>query len=223
MKKILFLLIALFLVSGCEKAEENDKEETKKGELSELKTAMNNLDNYSYEAEITVKTGYLDMTTTMECKEDVKNQTSYCTTSTYGVETEQYIDYAKQMMYSKTTTIYGGSNDWEKTKYNVSSNSYVDLSDYITDVKEEKKDGGTYYTGTINSKKLANAMSQADSSVNSSSIVSDDIDITVFVNSSNYIEKMSFTIVVAGMEEEVEVTFKNFNTSGTITIPASIK
>lgn len=61
-------------------------------------------------------------------------------------------------------------------------------------------------------------MSQLDSDVDTSNIVSDHINIRVFINSSNYIENMSFTIEIMGIEEEVEINYKGFNTSGDIVI-----
>ncbi len=66
-------------------------------------------------------------------------------------------------------------------------------------------------------------MSQMNSDVDTSNIVSGDINISVFINSSNYIEKMSFTIEIMGIEEEVEINYKGFNISGDIVIPSEAK
>lgn len=228
MKKILYFSLIVLLViciSGC------GKEENKINSNSELATAKRvmteNLNNYSYDVVMTAKTGIIDVTTNMSCKEDRKNQISYCETSTYGVKIEEYVDYKNQIYYSKTTAAFGGDSSngkWTTSKYTSGdTNTWINLNDYIFDITEERKDGGTYYTGTIDSKKLTTAMSQIDSDVDTSNIVSDDIDIRVFVNSSNYIEKMSFTIEIMGIEEVVEINYKEFNTSGDIIIPSEAK
>lgn len=186
-----------------------------------------NLSNYSYDVEITTKTGIMDLTTNMSCKDDRINQISYCNTSTYGVETKQYIDYKNKKTYYKSTALFGGdysNGKWTSSKYNGGkTNSWINLSDYIFNLTEESKNGGTYYTGTIDSKKLAAAMSQVDSDINISNVVSDDINISAFVNSLNYIENMSFTIEIMGIEEVVEINYKKFNQSGNVVIPAEIK
>lgn len=228
MKKILyFSLIALLVicVSGCGKEENKINSDSKLASAKKIMTE--NLNNYSYDVVMTTKTGIMDVTTNMNCKDDRKNQISYCSTSTYGVETEDYTDYKNKVNYSKVTVAFGGDSSngkWTTTKYNGGeTNSWINLNDYIFNITEESRDGGTYYTGTIDSKKLAAAMSQIDSDVDTSNIVSDDIDITVFINSSNYIEKMSFTIEIMGIEEEVEINYKRFNTSGDIVIPSEAK
>ena len=45
----------------------------------------------------------------------------------------------------------------------------------------------------------------------------------MFVNSSNYIEKMSFTMTIMGIEEVVEISYRDFNESGNIVIPVEAK
>lgn len=228
MKKILyFSLIALLVVfvSGC--GNEDNKINSDSKLVSAKKVMTENLNNYSYDVEITTKTGIIDVTTNMSCKDDRKNEISYCSTSTYGVETEEYIDYKNKTTYSKVTVPFGGDSSngqWTSTKYSGGdTNTWINLNDYIFNIKEESRDGGTYYTGTIDSKKLAAAVSQVDSDVDTSNIVSDDIDISVFVNSSNYIEKMSFTLEIMGIEEVVEINYKGFNTSGDVVIPSEAK
>lgn len=188
---------------------------------------MDNLDNFSYTANITIKTGIMDVTTTMNCKEDRKNQIGYCSTSTYGVNTEEYYDYGNNISYTKVTSPYSSdasNGQWTSTSYKSSNtNLWLNLNDYIFNINEEKQSNGTTYTGTISSKKLAEAMAQADSSVDTSSIVTKDIDISIFVNSSNYIEKMNFEIEIMSIAEVVEINYSNFNTSGTISIPSEAK
>ena len=228
MKKLLYSLLGIILligVSGCGSKEEKINVDSK---LSAAKNNMiNNLNNYSYDVVMTTKTGIIDVTTNMNCKDDKKNKISYCSTSTYGVETEEYVDYNNKITYSKVNVAFGGNSSnekWTTTKYSGGdTNAWINLNDYIFDITEEHKDGGIYYTGIIDSKKLAVAMSQVDSDVDTSNIVSDDIPISVFINSSNYIEKMSFTIKIMGIEEEVEINYKGFNTSGDIVIPSEVK
>ena len=227
MKKVRFLVIIAFVIiclTGCGK---NDAINTDSKIVAAKNQMLNNLNNYSYDVKITTKTGIVDVTTNMNCKDDRINKIGYCYTSIVGVETEEYIDYANQVNYTKVSTLYGndGNNGkWTKTKLkDNTSNSWINLSDYIFNLTEESKNGGTYYTGTINSKKLASAMAQADSNIDLNKIVSDDINIEVFVNSSNYIETMNYSIEIAGVKELVEINFKNYNTSGTIEIPSEVK
>lgn len=227
MKKLSFLFVITFTIiclTGCGK---NDVINTDSNIVVAKNQMLNNLKNYSYDVKITTKTGIVDVTTNMNCKDDSVNKIAYCYTSTMGVEKEEYLDYANQMDYTKVSTIYGndGNNGkWTKTKLNgTTSNTWINLSDYIFNLTEESKNGGTYYTGTIDSKKLAGAMAQSDSNIDLNKIVSDDIDIEVFVNSSNYIETMNYSIEIMGIKEYVEISFKNFNTSGTIEIPSEVK
>lgn len=228
MKKILYfslILICVVCISGCGKKKDVVNTDSK---LAAAKKSMTeNLSNYSYDVEITAKTGFMDLTTNMSCKDDRINQISYCNTSTYGVETEQYIDYKNKKTYYKSTSLFGGDSSngkWTSSKYNGGeTNSWIDLSDYIFNLTEESKNDGTYYTGTIDSKKLAATMSQVDSDINMSNVVSNDINISAFVNSLNYIEKMSFTIEIMGIEEVVEINYKEFNQSGNVVIPEEIK
>ena len=227
MKRILYIFLATLFVtciSGCGKEENQINSDSK---LFAAKMFMiENLDNYSYDVEIIAKTGFMDVTTNMNCKDDRKNQISYCSTSVYGVETEEYVDYKNKKIYSKVTSLFGDSSNgkWTSTKYKGGdTNTWINLNNYIFDIKQETREDGTYYTGTINSKKLATAISQVDSNVDISNMVSDDIDISVFINSSNYIEKMSFTIQIMGIEELVEISFRGFNTSGDIVIPSEVK
>lgn len=226
MRKFKFLaviaLVMLCLV-GCGKS---DKKNNDSKLVKAKENMVSNLKNYSYDMKATVNMGFMDVSTEMNCKSDNVNKIVYCTSETMDVETEQYIDYKNKMDYSKITTAYGyGENDGEWTKTKLSSNvsNWLDMSDYVFNLSEESRNGGTYYKGTIDSKKIAASLAQTDSSIDYDKIISKDIDIEIFVNSSNYIEKMNFTMEVMGVSEYVEVTFKDFNESGSITIPSSIK
>lgn len=66
-------------------------------------------------------------------------------------------------------------------------------------------------------------MSSTDSNVSVDKIVSKDIDIEVFVNSSNYIESMNYSIEIAGINEYVEIKVKDYNTSGMVEIPTEVR
>lgn len=188
---------------------------------------ISNLQNYSYDVKMTTKTGVIDVSTNMECKVDSVNKVTYCVSSTIGVETEEYFDYGNKVDYTKVASKFGKSKNngkWVKTKLkDNSSNELINISDYIFNLTEENKDNGTYYMGTIDSKKLAKAMSNADSNVSVDKIVSKDIDIEVFVNSSNYIESMNYSIEIAGINEYVEIKFKDYNTSGMVEIPTEVR
>lgn len=94
MKKIVYIFlitILMFCISGCKKEENKINTDSKIAVAK--KNMMESLDNYSYDIELTTKTGIMDVKVNMKCKEDIKNKVSYCLTSTYGVKTEEYIDY----------------------------------------------------------------------------------------------------------------------------------
>jgi hypothetical protein len=229
MKKTFKILIAILFVcclSGCG-CSPIDKINNGSRLVAIRNEMLKNLDNYSYDVKIVTKTGFVDVETSMFCKEDNKNAITYCKTTTYTLETEEYVDKKEEKTYSRIYSKY--SNDksngvWTSTKYeNSKSNSWINLSNYIFDLTEEAKDGGVYFTGTIDSKKLAEALSLMNPEIDTSKIISNDINISVFVNSSNYIEKMQFTIEILGVKEEVEITYHSFNTSGDIIIPAEVK
>ena len=212
----LLLVFNLILLTGCNKQEKVNKD----SKIANVKNQMiNNLDNYSYKVKIITKTGFVDVETNMDCREDLKNKLSYCHTSTIGVDTYEYTDYKNKASYSKVDTLYG-SEGWKKSKISVDNkNSWINLSDNIFDLQEESVDGGTIYKGTISSKKLASIMQQVDTKINVNKIISKDINIEVFVNSSNYIETMNFTLEVLGIEEIVEIQYVDYNTSGDIELP----
>lgn len=222
--KFLFVIALVMLcLVGCGKSDKKNAD----SKLVKVKENMlSSLKNYSYDMESTADMGFMNVTTEMNCKSDNVNKIVYCSSETMGVETEQYIDYKNKVEYSKITTAYGyGENDgeWTKTKLNNNISNWLDMSDYVFNLSEESKNGGTYYKGTIDSKKIAASLAQADSSIDYDKIISKDINIEIYVNSLNYIETMNFTMEVMGITEYVEITFKDFNTSGSITIPSSIK
>lgn len=223
MKKILIVsILAVLCLVGCGK---NSDKKNSNSPLAKAKDQMvNNLNNYDYDVIMTMETGFMDVETTMNCKDDLVNKITHCVTSTYGVNQETYYDYKNKVSYDKTTSAFGyGSQDWTKTKINNNTNTWLDLSDYVYDLKEESRNGGTYYTGVIDGKKLAGSMSQADSNTNYDSIAGSDINIIIFVNSNNYIENLQFDMEIMGMKTDVEVRFKNFNNAGSISLPSYLK
>ena len=152
---------------------------------------------------------------------------NYCTSSTYGVVTEEYVDYKNKMIYSRVTNPYDTSSEngkWSKTKYTgATNNSYVGLGNFVKNIEKTTKMDGTYYSGTIDSKKLIGIMDSMTGDDNASSIIGGDIDITMFVNNSNYLEETKFKMTIAGIDEEATVKYRNYNTSGSLEIPKDAK
>lgn len=220
---IIFVLFICLMIVGC-----NSKEKVNStSKIAEAKRLMDkNLDNFSYDVNITMKTDFGDTNTTMNCNEDKKNQIAYCSLSTFGVQTKEYFDYKNKVTYTYVYSPYSASSSngtWAKNKIDdTSTNNWLNLSDYIYDLKEESKDGGVYYTGTIDSKKLASAMSSINSNINMNNLVSEDIKITVFVNELGYIEQMTFDITIMGMQESVEIKYHDYNNSGSLEIPKDV-
>jgi outer membrane lipoprotein-sorting protein len=224
MKKYLTLavcaMLSVLVITGCGSKKEDKKKDDALETFKTVKEKMAKLDNYDYEAVMVIESGFMDVETTMTCKDDRVNKITHCTSSTMGMETEEYLDYGNQIDYSRS---FG--SDWTKTKVNVqnsNSDSYLTLGDYLTDYKEENKDGGKLITGKIPSSKISEALAQSGSE-DYSSMISNDIDLSIFVNKDGYMEKVYFTIEVMGMKENVTVTFKNFNTAGSIELPAELK
>lgn len=220
---IIFILFISLMVVGCNSKEKKNSN----SKLAEAKRLMNNnLENFSYDVNITMKTDFGDTTTKMNCKEDQKNEIAYCSLSTFGVQTKEYFDYKNKVMYTYVYSPYSASASngiWTKKTINESSTSnWLNLSDYIYDLKEESRDGGMYYTGTIDSKKLASAMATTNSNVNMNNLVSEDIKIAVLVNKSGYIEQMSFDIKIMGVQESVDIRYHDYNTSGSLDIPKEV-
>ena len=198
---------------------------TQKNALGESKKVMtDHLDNFSYTATITTQTGFFDVVTTMDCKEDRKSKLGYCITSNYGMSTEEYFDYANGKSYTKMNSIYDEGKDWEVAYFEPSNtNSYLNLNDSIFDMTETKQGDKTLYVGKISNQKIAEAMSQSNADIDTSNLISDDIKISILVNSSKYIEKMNFEMEIMGIMEIMEVNFSNYNTSGNIVIPEEVK
>ena len=201
----------------------NDNKKPEKNDLNSAKVAMENLKNYSYDVKMIAKTGYMDIETTMNCKEDRESKITYCSSSTMGVDTESYLDYANGYEYSKVSSMfYSDSDEWTKVKISqTTSNSWIDMSSYLSNVNEERVNGGVVYKGKIDGSKISDALASTESDY--SGMVSGDINIEMFVNSNNYIESINFTMYVMGMEEVVEVRFKDFNETGTISLPAELR
>lgn len=220
---IIFVLFISLMIVGCN-SKEKDNSTSK---LADAKRLMNqNLDNFSYDVNITVKTDFGDTNTTMSCNEDQKNQIAYCSLNTFGVQTKEYFDYKNKVTYTYVYSPYSASSSngiWTKNKIDdISTNNWLNISDYIYDLKEESKDEGVYYTGTIDSKKLASAMSSTNSNVNMNNLVSEDIKIVVFVNKLGYIEQMTFDITIMGIQESVEIKYHDYNNSGSLEIPKEV-
>ena len=66
-------------------------------------------------------------------------------------------------------------------------------------------------------------MSKADSTLRFNNFIKKDVPITVFINSSNYIEYMSFEIEAFDIKQKVTVKYTNFNQAGNISIPEYVK
>lgn len=220
--KFIIILLLVMIITGCGK----DKINTDSKIVATKNEMLNNLSNYSYDVEITTKTGFVDVTVNMDCRNDLVNKIEYCHTDTIGVDTEEYINYNNKIVYTKVTSFYSNDENngkWTNSKLKGNSNSWINLSNYIFNLSEEEYNGGIKYSGTIDSKKLTSLMANVDSNINISKVLSNDINIEVFINSSNYIEMMNYSMEIMGIEELVKIKFKDFNNSGSIIIPEEVK
>lgn len=214
--------MSMCCICGCSLFEE----ETNSGSDVALASSgmINDLTGYSYTVTSVLETGIMDMETTTTCNEDRVNKTAYCETSAYGTEEYVYYDYANGKMYQSYSTILGSSNEW--TTYSVEfvneSNSFLNLGDYVFDLEKTETSEGTLYTGIIDSKKLAEATSEVESDISASDVISSDIEISILVNESGYIQSIDYELDVLGMTSKVNVVFSNFNSVNSIIISEKV-
>ncbi|MFI3307662.1 MAG: hypothetical protein R3Y21_03760 [Mycoplasmatota bacterium] len=213
--KILFMAIAtLLLTSGCFGEEQSEINSN----LAETKNNMiNNLETYSYDVIMTTDVSYMTIETEMNCAADLNSEITYCKSTTMGIITETYTDYGNDITYSNTTY-----TDWESSSLDSSINQidgYLNVIEYIYDVKTEETSTGTLYSGYIDSSKLLGAMSESDDSLSSSSADENSIYIEVLVNDDNYVETIYYDMEISGMSYEIEVEYYDYNTSKSLVIP----
>lgn len=220
-KKILVLLVcSLLLVTGCGK----DKINTT-GKAYLAKENMLKLDNLAYDVKLTTKVMDQDVTINMDCKQDIKNKRDYCKLDAIGIKNEMYTDYANKYSYTRvdTSSVIGSTtedNKWVKSKITTVGNSWLNIANYIFNETKEEKDGNTIYRGTINTKKLTKALTQMNTkSINFGGLMSKDIPIEVVIDSNNYIKKINFELEIIGVKEVVNVTYKDYNSAGDVTLP----
>lgn len=223
MKRLFYMLVvfcSLFLITGC-----GDKINKDSPLYKAKENMVKNLDNYSMDASISLDS--IDgATVNLQCKEDKKNELSYCKTSALSVGTEEYTDYKNKVSYSKIYDDLGvtTNNGWIKTKISSKEDDdqWLGLNDYIFELEEEKVDNGTKYSGVINLKKVFGLLKQFELPIDFGSFVNKDVDITVIVNNQNYIESMNMSFEVLSIKMNVELKYYNYNNTGSIVIPDEV-
>ena len=223
MKKVFCVLImicAVFLLSGC-----GDKINKDSPLYKAKENMVKNLDNYSMDANIAL-VNIDGAKVNLECKEDRKNEITYCRTNAVGVGTEEYTDNKNKVSYSKVYDTYGvtSNNEWTKTKLPSSEvdDQWLGLNDYIFELEEEKLDSGTKYSGIINLKKIFGLLEKFELPIDFASFMDKDVDITVIVNNDNYIERMSMSFEVLGVKMVIDLNYYDYNKVGDIVIPDEV-
>lgn len=216
---IVLLLIVLFL-GGCKDKVNKDSVLYKAKE-----NMVNNLDNYSMSANIAL-VNITDAKVTVNCKEDIKNEISYCVSSVAGgVGAEEYVDRKNQYMYTRMYDNVGvtTNNDWVKTKYEVQDvDQWLKLNDYIFDLKESSVANGTKYSGVISLKKVFGLLEKFDLPLDFANFMDKDVDIYAIVNNENYIEEMNMSFEVLGVKMVVALNYYDYNKTGNVEIPDDV-
>ena len=217
--KILLVLFLCLVISGCEEKINKDSAIYKAKE-----NMVENVDNYNMDINISVITDFGNVDVEMECKEDRKNEITYCKSNTLGVGTEDYTDNKNKYSYTKVYDDYGmTTSEWSKVKLqDVKTDQWLGLNDYIFNLTEETIDNGTKYKGTIELKKLLGLLEKFDLPIEALEILNKDIDVEVIVDTDNYIDYMKFNFVLMGIEMEVEIDYKDYNSAGDIVIPEEV-
>lgn len=219
-KKIFLLMSLVVLVFGftaCGLFSKVSLEEANRKMTEEL-------DNCNYKMNITAMGFSIDSTGTL----DLKNDITYMKTSFFGISSEEYDDYGKGVKYSDENSLF--SEDTEASKWvksliieeDDSNNeilSFVELSDYLSDIEIEDEDNGKRYSGIITADSL-DKLSLAEGEVlEDSDSIDGDIEMEFFVNSDNYIESIDITYTTDEAEMKVLVEFSEFNKAGAVVIP----
>ena len=217
--------ILTIVITGCNLFRKDTITDT---EVSRTKNSMNDkLNNYSIDVTITSQTPVADVDITMHCIEDNKNKIEYCKMSTLGIiETEQYIDYNNNKSYIKSNSLLKDDDNKDKwvidefkdKKY---SNPWIDLNDYLRDIKVENSNGGKLYKGTIGVKKLTSAISKTDkaSNIKIPSLDNKAIPIEVFINKDGYIEYANTSFKFVGIKEVINIKYSNYNSNKDLVLP----
>lgn len=218
--KIFGVLLVCILLVGC-----GEKINTDSPLYKAKENMVKNVDNYDLKMTVTTNTGAGAVSIEGNCKEDRKNETSYCKTTTLGVGTETYTDYKGKKSYSRVVDDYGLVNStWTAADIeDISTDQWLELNDFIFDVKEEESDGLTKYSGTLNIKKLMGLLGRFDLPVDVGSFLSKDVDVVVYVNDKNYIDSMTVDMEILGISMDVKLEYSNYNNAGTVVIPEEAK
>lgn len=195
---------------------------TSDNELVDIAKNMNNLKNYTYDVSLITKTSIADVPINMNCKEDNVSKLSYCIIKGTGFTVEEYIDYKHKNIYTKNKTILSQESNWEKSSYKGSpDNAWLNITKFTSDLKSEKLDDGTTkYNVNISSKKISSIFSRMNSKINPiKTVINKDIPAEFYIDSDGYLQKIYFELEVVGVKEEVTVTFSNYNTTESLSLP----
>ncbi len=218
---IIIIGIILFFVIGMIK-----NSRFKDDSLIKTKEIMSTkLDNFSYNAIVSTNMYGAKFDINLDCKEDRINNLGYCTVGSNIVNLEEYLDYKNKVTYTKTDLINNDGHTWRKNEEK-NMGEVTPILSTLDNIKIEKKevtDNGTKYIGILNGKSLSglfNIINNATSSkINLSTFLKKKIPVTVFVNNNNYVENLSFSVSIIGIEINCDINYSNFNVTPSITLP----
>lgn len=220
---IIVIVCAVFIIKNIITEKNKDKA------LIKVKENMaEKLNNFSYNAVVNIGAYGVKLDVNLNCKEDRVNRLGYCEMQSNVVNLEEYLDYNNKVTYTKTNLLTNDAFQWQKEseKNMTEFTPILGTLDNIIIEKKEKQENGILYTGYIKGKSLSNifdVINKATSNkFNISSFFRRKIPVTVFVNNDNYVEKVSFSINVLGVDVNSEINFNNFNTTPSISLPEEL-
>ena len=199
----------------------SNAEPAQNSEIAIAANKMNEINGYKFTVTMTTKNQYMDIDTNSDCAYDGINKIEYCKTSYTNITTEQYYDMKAGKSYSKSSV----SPTW--TSVSVGEGVKTDMITQIPKItvkSSESINGGTKYTGIINTSELNVFNGTNDNNI---TVETEDTAIEVFVNSEGYIETMDATIkeTIGGFEMEgnIHVQYSDFDTVQSLAIPEEAK
>jgi type II secretory pathway pseudopilin PulG len=183
----------------------------------------NELGNFDYDAVITENAMGVSIESTMSCTFDGKNKLEYCEEKVGDILSQEvYYDYGNEFQYTKFASSFGygeSSEYWTKTAMPKGTAAGIDITNSasFSNYTSEELDGGTMYSGTFEG---FDSLGDAEININGESGTTGKMNYKVFINNDGYIETIDITSDDQSMAQSLKITYKNFGTARSLSIPA---
>lgn len=237
-KWLMALVAGLLVVTGCGKKNYDSI-------IDESRKKMEDLSNYSMKMEMNVgvKASGIEMTIPMTAtaKLDNKAKTAQMemTVSMFGmkVTTESYMDLSKEQAITYTKESLSEAWTKEYSENPINFQEFTTITENSSKIEKKKSDekGTDHYAVTISKEKMQELMTASMDSMGTESEdfkIEKDVVIDLYIDKkSGYMTKMAmdFADIIQLDEEDGEITeftmtltFADFNTVGTVTIPEDV-